>query len=33
MVHVVCDEQDRNTIAEVSEAFLHGRMTRSADFR
>lgn len=33
MVHVVCDEQGRHTIAEVSEAFLRGRMTRSADFR
>jgi len=33
MVHVVCDEHSRHTIAEVSEAFLRGRMTRSADFR
>jgi hypothetical protein len=33
MVHVVCDERGRHTIANVSEAYLRGRMTRSADFR
>jgi hypothetical protein len=33
MVQVVADERGRHSIAEVSEAFLRGRMTRSADFR
>jgi hypothetical protein len=32
-VHVVSDELGRHTIVEASEAFLRGRMTRSADFR
>ena len=33
IVHVVCDEAGRQSISDASEAFLRGRMTRSADFR
>src|SRR5665213_1197206 len=33
IVHVVCDEEGRHSISDASEAFLRGRMTRSADFR
>jgi hypothetical protein len=31
--HVVCDEAGRHSISDASEAFLRGRMTRSADYR
>lgn len=33
MAHVTSDELGRHSICNVSEAFLRGRMTRSADFR
>jgi hypothetical protein len=32
MVRVVCDEQGRHSVGEVTEAHLRGRLTRCADF-